>query len=126
MSAETYTLAVTIPSADTFGEKYSAYKNFIQGDGSFLVDIVLTPEAFVKAMVVTEELGYPAVSGFGNAIREAAKQRGMWGEGTSGYLKQCAGALTCVLMEANGYQKTGKKRSIPLDGWTKGEIYAKG
>ena len=39
--------------------------------------------------------------------------------------KQFIGAVVCSLMEANGYEKTGKKRSIPHNAFTKGEVYAR-
>jgi hypothetical protein len=40
-----------------------------------------------------------------------------------GFLKQFIGALVCSLMEANGFMKSNKKKSIPHHAYTKGEFY---
>ncbi len=33
------------------------------------------------------------------------------------------GAIVCCIVEANGFERTGKKRSIPVDGYSRGEVY---
>lgn len=38
--------------------------------------------------------------------------------------KQAIGALVRILMEANGFKKTGIKRAIAHREFTKGEVYA--
>lgn len=42
---------------------------------------------------------------------------------TSGPDKQFLGALMCSLMEHNGFVKTGRKGSVPQQGWNRGEVY---
>lgn len=115
--AQRIALTVHIPTLEEFGDRYKQYRNRAAGAGRPLFDLVMRPESFIAAAVMTERLGLPAVVGVAG---DCAPVVGRVMESTD---KQFVGALVCSLMLANGYAKTGKKRSIPQDGWTKGEVY---
>ena len=117
MKSETYRKDVRLPSREEFAQDYPQYGPKVRADGSDLFDLVMRPDSFVRAMVVTEALGLPAVSGIANEC--AAARRGTIAD--TG--KQLVGALTCALMTRNGFRKKGQKRSIPQRGWSRGEVY---
>jgi hypothetical protein len=121
MNTQRYELPVNIPSLADFAERYHTYGNYAAEEGKFLFDLVMAPESFVNARVVTLILGIPAAAGVAEACKAAAEQqeRFAWRD----FTKQYIGALVCTLMEANGFEKTGKKGSIPVAGFTKGELY---
>lgn len=120
MVSHQFILNVNIPNLDEFRQRFPQYGSFARGDGSILFDLIMTPDSFVRAMIATE-LGLPAVAGVANNCVKVIER-----DSTlllSGHVKQFIGAITCTLMEANGFRKTGTKRSIPHPGFTKGEFY---
>src|SRR5437762_1307201 len=114
----TRTLACQIPSLAEFSSRFPRYGNFAANEGQFLYNVLMTPESFSAADVATVDLDRPAIAGVAKRIRQAvrevpATQRPRkWGS-----LKQFAGAVICALMEANGFQKTGRKRSVGIRGF---------
>lgn len=109
----------SIPSREDFGGRFPQYKNYASTEGRVVFDLLMSPASLNSAMVATT-MGFPAVTG----IAESAVQefvRG--GKELTDFDKQFIGAVVCSLMEANGYEKTGKKRSIPHKAFTKGEVY---
>jgi hypothetical protein len=121
MNTQRYELAVNIPSPDDFAKRFHAYGNYAAEEGKFLFDLVMSPESYINARVVTLILGIPAATGVAQACKEAVDKQDKleWRD----FTKQYIGALVCTLMEANGFEKTGKKGSIPIAGFTKGELY---
>jgi len=115
---KTVTFTADIPSASEFGGKYCAYKNFALAGGKELFELLMTPETLIAAKVATE-MGFPAVAGIADRAFKVNKSK------LSDYEKQYIGALVCMLMEKNGYSKTGRKREIPHKAFTKGEFYGK-
>ena len=113
-------LNVNIPDLDEFKQRFPQYGSFARGDGSILFNHIMTPHSFIRAMVASE-LGLPAVAGVAKSCIQIIKQNSTLL--LSGHVKQFIGAITCSLMEANGFRKTGTKRSIPHPGFTKGEFY---
>ena len=111
-------LQVEVPTLADFGARYRQYGSRAAGVGKPLYDLVMCPETFVAAAVVTDRLGLPAVA----AIAEEVSS--LLGGAMQSIDKQFVGALICSLMLANGYVKTGRKRAIPQKGWSKGEVYA--
>jgi len=77
----------------------------------------MSPEGYIRAAVVNDELGLPAAAGVARSCAEATDS------GLSSTDKQFIGAAVCALMEANGHAKTGRKRAIPHRAFTKGEVY---
>jgi hypothetical protein len=111
----------SIPSHEDFGERFPQYKNYASTEGRLVFDLLMSPASLNSATVATA-MGFAAVTG----IAESAVQefvRG--GKELTDFDKQFIGAVVCSLMEANGYEKTGKKRSIPHKAFTKGEVYQK-
>jgi hypothetical protein len=80
----------------------------------------MTPDVFITAKVIAD-FGHPSVL----AVAEICKQSTIENESIEmdDFTKQFVGAAICALMEANDYQKTGTKKSIAHESFTKGECY---
>ncbi len=117
MKSHDLKLTVYLPTVDDFAAKYPHYGPRARNDGQPLFELVMTPSVFLACSVLTDTLGLPAVTAV------AQKAVDLMGGSLEGTDKQFLGALTCALMEANGYKKTGQKRSIPHGAWNRGEVY---
>jgi hypothetical protein len=120
MEQKSKTISANFPAIKEFAKKYPQYGPFAEAGGNFIFKKIMTPTNFIRAKVCTE-LGLPAVTGIANSCYSAVKNRDEveW----KGYVRQFIGAVVCALMEANDYEKTGKKRSVPHHAFTKGEVY---
>jgi hypothetical protein len=120
----THTIACAVPSVADFSERFPRYGNFAANQGQFLFNLLMTPQSYVAAEVATVDLDRPAIAGVAKRIRQTVRQipadqrPRKWGA-----LKQFAGAVVCALMEANGFRKTGLKRSVSIRGFNRGEVY---
>lgn len=122
MKAKTYTKEINIPELKDFTAAYPQFAGIAKGDGKFLFDIVMKPESFIQAMILTE-YGMPAVTSVAEVcFNEARKRHGFQ---FTGRIKQFIGAMIASLMAANGYNKTGRKKSIIHRAYTRGEFYVK-
>jgi len=122
MKTKTYSKTLRIPDLKEFAAAYPQFAGIAKGDGKFLFDIVMKPETFIQAMVLTE-YGMPAVTSVAEVCyNEAKKRRGFK---FSGRVKQFIGAMISFLMTANGYKKSGRKKSIIHRAYTRGEFYVK-
>ncbi len=121
MNVQTYSTQVNIPEVTDLAALYPQYGPFARANGKFLFDLIASPTGFVNARVATEELALPAVAGIAKICYEAVQIQTVvaW----DGYLKQYIGAVVSVLMQMNGFQKTGTKKAIPHPAFTKGEFY---
>ena len=121
MRTDRFSLSAQIPSTSDFAKVYRQYGPFAGGDGLFLFDLISSADALNRARVATLDLKLPAVAGIAKTCHDAVAQqnRVAW----SGFVKQFIGAVTCSLMEANGFRKTGRKRRIPHKAFTVGEVY---
>jgi hypothetical protein len=106
-----------LPEPDELGRHFPHYVPRATGPGNDLFRLVMNAESMVRARVVTTLLGLPAVT----AVAAAAST--MRSGDISDTDKQFVGALIRTLMEANGFEKTNRKRAIPVDGWNRGEVY---
>ena len=122
MKEQSFSLNVQIPEIADFEARFPQYGPFAKKDGHFMFDIVMTPLSFLRCRFATE-LNLPAVAGIAEISFNATSQQGTIQ--FDGFLKQFVGALVCTLMEANGFTKSGKKKSIPHHAYTKGEFYQK-
>ncbi len=114
-----FTFVASIPSVEDFGEKFRQYKNYAINEGSVLFNLLMSPESLIYVKVATE-MGFPAVAGIAEkSVQEILKQ----GKKLTNYDKQFIGAVVCVLVEMNGYQKSGTKKTVPHKLFTKGEFY---
>ena len=121
MNVQSFELNVEIPTVDDFAHQYRNYGPLAKGEGRFLFDLLMSPDAYIKARVATLDLELPAVAGVAKMCYQSVmnQQAIVWNDN----LKRFIGALVCNLMEANGFEKTGVKKAIPYHAFTKGEVY---
>lgn len=112
-----HVVSYSLPEPDDFDARFPQYGPRARSGGSDLFSLVMSPQVAAAGRALSELLGLPAVTA---VAALASRHRG---ERISDTDKQFVGALVCSLMEANGLEKTGTKRSIPVDGWTRGEVY---
>jgi hypothetical protein len=122
MQSQTLTLNIQIPELADFVDRFPQYGPFARGNGHFMFNLIMSPLSFLRCQVATE-LNLPAVAGVAEiSVNATSKQHVV---AFDGFLKQFIGALVCSLMEANGFLKSGKKKSVPHPAYTKGEFYQK-
>jgi len=122
MKKKTYTKDIFIPDLKEFAVSYPQFAGLANAEGKFLFEIVMKPETFIQAMILTE-YGMPAVTSVAElCYNEARKKKGFQ---FTGRVKQFIGAMIASLMSANGYIKTGRKKSIIHRAYTRGEFYVK-
>ena len=122
MKTKTYSKEIRIPELKEFSAAYPQFAGLATGEGKFLFDIVMKSETFIQAMILTE-YGMPAVTSVAELCYNEAKKRRNF-KFTS-RVKQFIGAMVSSLMIANGYLKTGRKKSIIHRAYTRGEFYVK-
>ena len=120
MQTQNYILRVNVPSVEEFSAKYKQYGPLARGPANFLFNVLVSPESFIRGECATL-LGHPAIDGPAEAAFQAVANQNVveWNDN----LKRFCGAVVCCLMEANGYQKTGEKKSARHHAFTKGEFY---
>jgi hypothetical protein len=122
MKAKPFTKILHIPEIKDFEATYPQFAGLARGEGKFLFEIVMRPSTVIQAMVLTE-YGMPAVTSVAEVCyNEAKRRRGFM---FTGRVKQFVGAMIALLMKANGYNKTGRKKSIIHRAYTRGEFYVK-
>ena len=80
----------------------------------------MRPENVVKAQAAAD-FGYPSVLAVAEKCKSAVE--GQSKIHFNNFTKQFIGSAICALMEANGYEKTGIKKSVPHKLFTTGEFY---
>ncbi len=122
MKIKTYSKEIYLPELKEFAATYPQFAGLANAEGKFLFEIVMKPETFIQAMILTE-YGMPAVTSVAElCYNEARKKKGFQ---FTGRVKQFIGAMIASLMTANGYSKTGRKKSIIHRAYTRGEFYVK-
>lgn len=122
MKTKTYSKDINIPELKDFSATYPQFAGLAASDGKFLFDIIMKPETFIQAMIITE-YGMPAVTSVAGLCYNEARKRNSFK--FTGRVKQFIGAMIASLMVANGYSKTGRKKSIIHRAYTRGEFYVK-
>jgi hypothetical protein len=122
MITKIYSKAIIIPELKDFAVSYPQFAGLAKGKGKFLFDVVMKPETFIQAMILTE-YAMPAVTSVAEVCFNEAKKRK--GFDFTGRVKQYIGAMIASLMIVNGYNKTGRKKSIIHRAYTRGEFYVK-
>jgi len=122
MKTKIYSKQINIPELKEFATSYPQFAGLATGEGKFLFDIVMKPETFIQAMILTE-YGMPAVTSVAELCYNEAKKRKNFK--FTARVKQFIGAMVASLMSANGYLKTGRKKSIIHRAYTRGEFYVK-
>ena len=121
MKTQTVRHAVKLPEVADFLEKYPRYTQLVQGDGRFLFDLIMQPDNLFLAQAASH-YKLPSVLSVAECCRVAIEEHEDSIELDS-FTKQFVGAAICVLMEANGYRKTGTKKSVPHPSFSTGEFY---
>jgi hypothetical protein len=122
MKTANYTKQIKIPELSDFAATYPQFAGLAKGEGKFLFDIVMKPETFIQAMVLTD-YDMPAVTSVAELCFNEAKKRKNFN--LNSRMKQYIGAMIASLMLANNYNKTGRKKSIVHRAYTRGEFYIK-
>jgi len=122
VKTKTFTKKLNIPEIKDFEAKYPQFAGLAKGEGKFLFDIVMRPSTVIQAIVLTE-YGMPAVTSVAEVCYIEAKRRR--GFKFTGRVKQFVGAMIALLMTANGFKKSGRKKSIIHRAYTRGEFYVK-
>lgn len=121
MQAQTISYTIQLPNIDDFLAKYPRYTKLVNNEGKFLFDLIMQPEVFIQARVLAD-FGSPSVLAVAELCRQAVEEKA--GSATlDSFTKQFIGATICTLMEANGYQKSGTKKSVPHPSFSIGEFY---
>jgi hypothetical protein len=122
MKKRTYAKEIIIPDFEDFEKAYPTFSMIAKGEGKFLFNLVMKPETFIQAMILTE-YGMPAVTSVaGICYNESIKRKNFQ---FTARIKQYIGAMVALLMTSNGYKKTGVKKSIFHKKYTRGEFYIK-
>jgi hypothetical protein len=122
MKSEAFSHEVNLPDVDDFLKSYSRYTTLTGGAGKKIFDSIIQPEVFIKASVISD-IGLPAVLSVANESKNIATNESDLT--LDNFTKQFIGSVVCSLMEANGYEKTGKKRRVPHESFSVGECYRK-
>jgi hypothetical protein len=121
MHEQTISYSIQLPSIDDFLAKYPRYTKLVDTEGTFLFDLIMQPEVFLQASVLAD-FNSPSVLAVAELCRQAVEENS--GPLTlDSFTKQFIGAAICTLMEANGYQKSGTKKSVPHPSFSIGEFY---
>lgn len=107
-------LKVNVPSPADVGTRFPQYADIVRGEGRDLYELLMQPVNIVRALLSASD-GAAAVSGIAAIARAPAAKL------SSG--NRLVGALVCCIAEANGFRKTGRKRAIPAEGYSRGEVY---
>ena len=121
MQSQTFSQTVRLPGVDDFLKKYPRYTKFATGEGRFLFDLIMQPEALIRAQVLAD-FNLPSVLSVAEDCRLAIDKNAS-ALLLNSFTKQFIGAAICVLMEANDFQKTGIKKSVPHQSFSIGEFY---
>ncbi len=120
MKADTFMISVIIPSVDEFAERYPQYRNIATKRGRRLFNKIMTAENVVLLQAVTISVGLPAVAGIANFCYGFVTRSDniKW----DSYTKQFIGAVVCMMMESNGFEKVGRKR-VPQKYFGRGSLF---
>ena len=121
MEDRKFEVIVTLLSIDDFLEKYPRFSSFAHGSGKVLFDSIMQEASFIATSVLAD-FGYPSVLGVADQCDEIINKTEL---DAGSFTKQFIGSVVCALMEANGYEKTGSKKSVPHRLFTSGEFYVK-
>src|SRR5574338_1493200 len=100
MRTGNYSKQINIPELKEFEKTYPQFEGLAKGEGKFLFDIVMKPETFIQAMVLTE-YGMPAVTSVAEVCFNEAKKKKAFKFNSRA--KQFIGAMIASLMMANNY-----------------------
>ena len=121
VQTQTISYNIQLPDIDDLLARYPRYTKLVNGEGKFLFDLIMQSEIFLQARVLAD-FGLPSVLAVAELCRLATEENS-GPVALDSFTKQFIGAAICVLMEANGYQKSGTKKSVPHPSFSIGEFY---
>lgn len=110
-------------SADEFRTKYRNFAPLLNRADIRLWPALNNAAAFSHMRSATVCWGYPAVAGITFLV---APLLGSVPDEEVDYVKKGIGAIVCAIMESNGFEKTGIKKSVPRYPYrvfSRGEVY---
>lgn len=116
-----HTISINIPDVADVATSAPQYARFAQEEGRFIFEAVMNPEAFLRARAVTLALNLPAVAGIASMYEQAF--RGGRELDSDKHSRHAVGSFVRIMMEANGFRKTGRKRAVPHPAFSKAEVY---
>jgi hypothetical protein len=121
MKTTTFALSTNLPSVEEFAERFPQYGGYAKNEGNFLFERIIAPDCYNNARIATLVFELPAIAGIAEICYQTVLEHEAieW----SHFVKQFIGAVVCKLMEDNGFEKTGTKKSVPHAKFTKGELY---
>lgn len=81
-----------------------------------IFDFLSKPGLILQAVLATEAFEMPPITGVALALNHEFPNLSI-------HERQTIGSILCLIMELNGYSRTGRKRSIGFKPWSKGELY---
>jgi hypothetical protein len=120
MEKQEFNQTVFLPNLDEFTGKYPRYSGFATGEGRFLYELIMRPSVVIRAQAASY-FGYPSVLAVAEDCRRVIEAQDK--VVLDNFTKQFIGSVICALMEANGFKKTGTKRSVPHESFKTGEYY---
>jgi hypothetical protein len=118
MKQVNFNLKVNIPELKEFQKQYPQYSNIAENEGNDLFKLIRTSNSFLTSKILTDN-NLPAVLGVAEICYKTRKKN------LNDFTKQFIGASVCALMTANGYIKTGTKKSVRHPAFKKGEFYVR-
>jgi hypothetical protein len=118
-SPTSITFVCSIPTSDEFRAKYRSFGELAGTAAADITALVFQPTSLIRILGLIESTGDAAATALVEPflrLRPTPTDRE----------KQLLGALTCALLEANGWEKTGTKRAIPNPAFNRGEVYVPG
>lgn len=123
-TSATFSTEVFVPTDDEYKEIFPKLPLDQRLDW---LKALLRQPASIYDMLVATRLGRTAIEAVAAQIRSAydtipdpQQPKPEWD-----FVKQRAGAFVCVVMEMNGFRRTGVKQSVAVDEWNRAELYQK-
>ncbi len=116
-----HTLEVTVVSKEEFNSQYKAFTIKTTAQDR-LFDIVSNAKNLYEAMTVVKYKGGSPITVYGHILDEMVEAGEL--EKLSDQEKKFVGAVVSTQMQANGWNKTGKKQKVKRV-FSSGEIYIK-
>jgi len=88
-----------------------------------LFDIISTPKNINEAIIFTTSTGSSPIAYYENKIQDALDSGSI--PSLNSHEKQFVGSVTCMVMENNGWKKTGRKQRFSKGIFKSAEIYVK-
>ena len=121
MNVKIVKYSVCIPSVEEFGDVFPQYGHHSKREGRWLYRKIMVPENFKAMEVVTLTLGLPAIAGVAEMCYDAVFNHEY--TGWFRFTRQYIGAVVCMMMMENGFERTGRVRSVRGTMFSKGAMY---